>query len=61
MKKGFMWFGTEDGLNRYDGYTFKIFYSSGSDENGLSNNRIRALLLDSDGEFWIRDQWRRSK
>src|SRR5580765_2434810 len=37
---GFMWFGTYDGLNRYDGYSFKIFRNQLNDENSLPNNRI---------------------
>ncbi|MEJ2055871.1 MAG: two-component regulator propeller domain-containing protein, partial [Calditrichaceae bacterium] len=32
-KQGFLWFGTQDGLNRYDGYNFKIFRNSSADSN----------------------------
>ena len=52
-KRGFMWFGTKDGLNRYDGYTFKIYKNSISDPNSLSFNFIEALELDSKGNIWI--------
>lgn len=47
---GFMWFGTKDGLNRYDGYEFKIFRSN---PNGLASNFIRALYEDEDHHIWI--------
>jgi ligand-binding sensor domain-containing protein len=51
--KGFMWFGTMDGLNRYDGYTFRVFRSDFSNANTLSNNDIRAIFEDDSGRFWI--------
>jgi ligand-binding sensor domain-containing protein len=35
--RGFLWFGTEDGLNRYDGYTFKTFKPEPSNPNSLSD------------------------
>ncbi len=39
-RKGFLWIGTEDGLNRYDEYSFKIFRNKRADKNPLSNNFI---------------------
>lgn len=42
-KAGFMWFGTKDGLNRYDGSSFKIFKYDRTDEYSLGNNYILAL------------------
>ncbi len=48
-KRGFMWFGTWDGLNRYDGYEF-IEYDV---ESGLSHNTIRDLYEDDNGYLWI--------
>jgi len=47
--KGFMWFGTWDGLNKYDGYTFTIYNS----ENGLSNTTINCLAEDDEKNLWI--------
>ncbi len=47
--RGFMWFGTWDGLNKYDGINFTIF----NKEDGLSNETIYALLQDTTGLIWI--------
>ena len=52
-KDGYMWFGTYDGLNRYDGYTFKIFRNEINNENSLSNNTIYTLEEDSKRNIWI--------
>lgn len=52
-KYGFMWFGTEDGLNRYDGYSFKIYQHIPGNENSLCNNFITALCVDNEGGIWI--------
>lgn len=41
--KGFMWFGTKDGLNRYDGYNFRIFRNNPNDTRSLGNNFIRCI------------------
>jgi len=51
--KGFLWFGTYNGLNRYDGYNFKIFLPDHSDPNSISNHSIKALLKDSKGFIWV--------
>ncbi len=50
---GFIWIGTEDGLDRYDGYQFKVFRNVKSDSNSLSDNNIWALLEDQSGNIWI--------
>lgn|GEM_PF-858546 len=51
-KKGFMWFGTEDGLNRYDGYNFKIYRPDVKSPYSISSNRIFDLYEDRDGNIW---------
>ncbi|WP_439130885.1 hybrid sensor histidine kinase/response regulator transcription factor [Polaribacter sp.] len=51
--KGFMWFGTIDGLNRFDGYSIKIFNTEKDNLNSLTNNTIRTLLEDNQGRIWI--------
>lgn len=52
-KRGFMWFGTEDGLNRYDGHSFKVFRSSHRDSASLASNYIEALYEDKEGILWV--------
>lgn len=50
---GFMWFGTYEGLNRYDGYDFKVYKVEDKPSNGLSDNFISCLLIDSKGILWV--------
>lgn len=52
-KTGFLWFGTEDGLNRYDGYQFKIFRNDPKNSNSISDNSIWTLAEDKSGNIWI--------
>jgi ligand-binding sensor domain-containing protein/serine phosphatase RsbU (regulator of sigma subunit) len=52
-KKGFMWFGTDDGLNKYDGSEIKVYKRLVSDSLSLSNNGILALFCDKKGVLWI--------
>lgn len=54
--QGFLWFGTIDGLYRYDGYNFKIFRNDPSNTNSLANNTIRALAIDKNDVLWIATQ-----
>jgi ligand-binding sensor domain-containing protein len=51
--KGFMWFGTEEGLNRYDGYTFTHFKHDPSDSGSLSHNFVQCILEDRLGGIWV--------
>ncbi len=51
-RKGFIWIGTKDGLNRYDGIGFKVYRHS-PDKNSLVNNHIKCLYQDSGGNIWI--------
>jgi len=55
-RKGFMWFGTKDGLNCYDGYTFKIFRNNPYDSTSLSDNFVTKLYEDKLGRLWIGTQ-----
>jgi signal transduction histidine kinase/ligand-binding sensor domain-containing protein/FixJ family two-component response regulator len=51
--KGFMWFGTDDGLNKYDGYEFTHYLHSPEDPGTVSSSSIRAICEDTDGTLWI--------
>ena len=51
--KGFLWFGTQDGLNKYDGYSFKVFKTSDTDTSTISDNFITALCLDNNKRVWV--------
>lgn len=50
---GFMWFGTEDGLIRYDGHTYVAYINEPNDPHSISNNSVYALLEDGEGTLWI--------
>ena len=50
---GFMWFGTFDGLNRYDGYDFKIFRKQLNDSNSLFHNYINTIAEDRHNNIWV--------
>lgn len=52
-RKGFIWFSTENGLNRYDGYRFKVFSKDPSDPNSLAGSFTWHLSEDSKGRIWI--------
>ena len=52
-RDGYLWLGTIDGLNRYDGYEFRVYMNDTDDNNSISDNFISAICEDSDGFIWI--------
>jgi ligand-binding sensor domain-containing protein/serine phosphatase RsbU (regulator of sigma subunit) len=52
-RQGFMWFGTQDGLNRYNGYTLKVFRHDPADPKSLSENFITSIIEDRNGALWV--------
>jgi|LGOV01.1.fsa_nt_gb ligand-binding sensor domain-containing protein len=51
--QGFMWFGSYDGLNRYDGNEFRVYRHDPDNPNSLSSNPMRVLYKDRSGDLWI--------
>jgi len=51
--QGFMWFGTQNGLNLYDGYKFTVYKNEHGNKNSLSNNCIYCIYEDSARDLWI--------
>jgi len=51
--QGFMWFGTEDGLNKYDGYEFTVYKHETDNPNSLSHNHVWSIHEDDAGILWI--------
>jgi|GEM_PF-409713 len=50
---GFMWFGTKDGLNKYDGYNFTVYKKSFQNKSSISSNDIQSITKDKNGFLWI--------
>lgn len=51
--KGFVWIGTVDGLNRFDGYNLKIFKNEKGNASSISGNVITSIAEDRDGKLWV--------
>lgn len=51
--QGFVWFGTYDGLNRYDGYNFKIFRNNPNNSKSIINNWINCITQDTRHDLWV--------
>ncbi|PKP20670.1 MAG: hypothetical protein CVU05_08565 [Bacteroidetes bacterium HGW-Bacteroidetes-21] len=54
--RGFLWVGTQDGLNKFDGYRFQLYKYNPLDSNSISSNWINAMAEDNDGNMWIATQ-----
>ena len=54
---GFLWVGTEEGLNRYDGIGFRVFRHLPADSNSLSNSYVRSIFAGKDGAIWVGTQY----
>jgi signal transduction histidine kinase/CheY-like chemotaxis protein/ligand-binding sensor domain-containing protein len=52
-KKGFIWFGTSNGLNKYDGYKYTVYENNSQNDSSLSHNFIKGIVQDPDGSLWI--------
>jgi signal transduction histidine kinase/ligand-binding sensor domain-containing protein len=51
--RGFMWFGTWEGLNKYDGYTIKVYKNDPLDRNSICHNYINSIIESRNGDLWI--------
>ncbi len=52
-RQGFLWFGTKDGLNRFDGKEYRIFRNNPRNPGSIGNNFVRSIFEDTDGKLWI--------
>lgn len=56
-REGFVWFGTGEGLCRFDGFDFKVFQNEPDDPTSLPHGMINDLLLDRQGHLWVGSLW----
>lgn len=52
-KYGFMWFGTQDGLNKFDGYSFTVYRNKPGNPGSIPDNQVRCMYEDDQGNLWI--------
>ena len=52
-KQGYIWIATADGLDRYDGYAFRVFRHDPNDPTSISGNLVRAICEDPEGRLWV--------
>ena len=51
--EGFMWFGSWDGINRFDGHSFRAYKSTPGDMTQMGNDRIDQIIEDQEGHLWL--------
>ncbi|MDJ1481655.1 two-component regulator propeller domain-containing protein [Cytophagaceae bacterium YF14B1] len=51
--KGYMWFATDDGLDKYDGYKFTVYQNDANDIHSISGNRVMSIVEDREHNFWV--------
>ncbi|MEM8560034.1 MAG: two-component regulator propeller domain-containing protein, partial [Bacteroidota bacterium] len=54
--EGFLWFGTDDGLSRYDGTGFRVYRHDPADPQSLPHSRVSTLYVEDDGTLWVGTQ-----
>ena len=52
-KQGFIWFGTQEGLNRYDGYEFEVYEKDSAERHSLSHDWVWTVYADNAGQIWV--------